>query len=186
MRPQKFDPRGDYRRQENQRIEASVSLSEKFRELKSLTAELAYFNPDGVRRNGEMKCTFDPDKNKSVVRFDCCNHECVGGDFDLSEVLAQAIAQRRSVVTGEMCCQGWLSKTTIDEVRCHHVLRYKLKLAYGKRASAGINPLPTSLTQVISNPSHSTGTGRAGVPAQVIPFAKAQRGAKSDKRVELV
>ncbi len=141
MRPQKFDPRGDYRRQEIQRTEASVYLSEKFRELKSLTVELAYFNPDGARRNGEMKCTFDPDKNKSVVRFDCCNHECVGGDFDLSEVLAQAVAERRTTVTGEMCCQGWLSKTTIDEIHCHHILRYKLRIAYRKTQACGKCPI---------------------------------------------
>ena len=134
MRPQKLNPRLDYRRQENQRVQESVSLSEKFPELKSLTAELAYFKADGATKNGEIKCTFDPDNNKSVVRFDCHNHECVRGDFDLSEALAQAVAQRRTTVAGEMCCQGWLSKTTIGEVHCHHILRYKLRLAYRKRA----------------------------------------------------
>jgi hypothetical protein len=111
-----------------------VSLSEKFQELKSLTVELAYFNAKGATKMSEIKCTFDPDKTKSVVRFDCYNHECVGGDFDLSEALAQAVAQRRTTVAGEMCCQGWLSKTTIGEVHCHNILRYKLRLAYGKRA----------------------------------------------------
>lgn len=172
MRPQKFDPRGDYRRQENQRTEESVSLSEKFRELKSLTVELAYFDADGARRNGEMKCTFDPAKNKSVVRFDCCNHECVGGDFDLSEVLAQAVAQRRKTVTGEMCCQGWLSKSSIHEVRCHHILRYKLRLTYRKCVPVGITPLQAVLNQVASNSGRPNGTKRVGVPPQTIPSAK--------------
>ena len=141
MHPQKFSPRADYRRQENQRILASASLSERFRELKSLTVELAYFNAEGATRISEIKCTFDPDTTKSVVRFDCCNYECVRGDFDLSEALVQAVAQRRTTVAGEMCCQGWLSKTTINEVHCHTILRYKLRLAYGKRASAGIIPV---------------------------------------------
>jgi hypothetical protein len=134
MRPQKSNPRLDYLRQENQRVQDSVGLAEKFRELKSLTAMLAYFKVDGVTKNGEIKCTFDPDQTKSVVRFDCSNYECVGGDFDLSEALAQAVAQRRTTVAGEMCCQGWHSKNTIGTVRCHHILRYKLKLAYRKRA----------------------------------------------------
>ena len=134
MRPQKTSPRQDYLRQENQRVQDSASLAEKFRELKSLTAELAYFKADGVTKNGEIKCTFDPDTTKSVVRFDCSNHECIRGDFDLSEALAQAVARRRTTVAGEMCCQGWHSKTTIDEVRCHNILRYKLKLAYRKGA----------------------------------------------------
>jgi len=134
MHPQKFNPRLDYRRQENQRVQESVSLSEKFRELKSLTVELAYFDAEGARKYGEIKCTFNPDNTKSVVRFDCHNHECVRGDFDLSEALAQAVAKRRTTVAGEMCCQGWLSKTTIGEVHCHYILRYKLRLAYKKRA----------------------------------------------------
>jgi hypothetical protein len=29
-----------------------------------------------------------------------------------------------------MCCQGWQSKTTIDTVPCHNILRYTLSLGY--------------------------------------------------------
>src|SRR5919109_447728 len=50
MRPQKFSPRADYRRQENQRIQESERLSKKFRELKSLTVELAYFSAGGASK----------------------------------------------------------------------------------------------------------------------------------------
>ena len=134
MRPQKSNPRQDYHRQEYQRVQDSVSLAEKFKQLKSLTAELAYFRADGVTKNGEIKYTYDPDTTKSVVRFDCSNYECVQGDFDLSEALGQAVARRRTTVTGEMCCQGWHSRTTIGEVRCLNILRYKLKLTYRKGA----------------------------------------------------
>jgi len=95
---------------------------------------VSYFNAEGVTKNSEVKCTFNPENTKSVVRFDCHNHECVGGDFDLSDVLAQAVATRQTTVTGEMSCQGWLSKTTIDRVHCHNILRYKLSLEYGLRA----------------------------------------------------
>jgi hypothetical protein len=134
MHPQKPNPRQDYLRQENQRVQDSVGLAEKFPKLKLLTAMLAYFRADGATKNGEIKYTFDPDDTKSVVRFECSNRECVRGDFDLSEAVAQAVAQRRTTVAGEMCCQGWYSKNTIGEVRCHSILRYKLKLAYRKRA----------------------------------------------------
>jgi hypothetical protein len=130
MRPQKFSPRADYRRQENQRIQESESLSKKFRELKSLTVELAYFSAGGASKNGAIKCTFKLDQAKSVVRFDCPNRECVRGDFDLTEALAQAVAKRRTTATGEMCCQGWLSRDAIDQVHCHSILRYKLRLGY--------------------------------------------------------
>jgi hypothetical protein len=29
-----------------------------------------------------------------------------------------------------LICQGWLSKTTINTVPCHNVLRYKLSFGY--------------------------------------------------------
>jgi hypothetical protein len=141
MRYQKPTPRADYRRQEKLRTDASVSLSEKFRELKSLTVELAYFSPEGVSQNGQLKCTTNPDHAKSVFRVDCVNGECVAGDFDLSEALGQAVAARQSTATGEMCCRGWLSKTTIDQVHCRHILRYKLILGYSTPAPAGIKEL---------------------------------------------
>ncbi len=141
MHHHKFTPRADYRQQEGQRTNESVSLSEKFRELKSLTVEFGYFSPEGVTRNRQIKYTVNPEHAKSVFRLDCHNSECVRGDYDLSEALAQAVAARKATVTGEMCCQGWLSKATIDSIHCHNILRYKLSLAYGKRASKGITQL---------------------------------------------
>ena len=130
MRPPKFSPRADYRQQEAQRTKDSVSLSEKFRELKSLTVAIAHFSAEGVPQNSALKCTFNTGHAKSVVRFDCPNDECVGGDFDLSEAVAQAVAQDRTTATGEMCCNGWLSKITIDQVHCRTILRYKISLGY--------------------------------------------------------
>ncbi len=143
MRPQKFSPRADYRQQESQRTKESVSLSEKFRELKSLTVELAYFSPEGVTQNSQIKYTVNPNHAKSVFRFDCHNNECIRGDFDLSELLAQAVAAHRTTVTGEMGCQGWLSKATIDRIHCHNILRYKLSLEYSMSAPTGSIELRT-------------------------------------------
>ena len=134
MRPQKFTPRLDYRQEEARRTDASLSLSQKFHDLKSLTVEFAYFSPAGATRNSQMKYTVNPDYAKSVFRLDCHNAECIRGDFDLSETLARATAAHQTTVTGEMVCQGWLSKTTIDRIPCHNILRYKLTLEYGKPA----------------------------------------------------
>jgi hypothetical protein len=65
-----------------------------------------------------------------LFRFACPNNECVGGNFDLSAALARAVAERRNSVIGELRCQGWQSKATIDQVLCDHVLRYKLILGF--------------------------------------------------------
>ena len=130
MRYRKLTPRDDYRRQEGQRAAESVSLAEKFRELKSLMVEFGYLSPEGVASNRQIKYTVNPDHAKSVFRLDCANYECVGGDFDLSEALVQAVAARQATATGEMRCQGWLNKATISRIHCHHILRYKLTLGY--------------------------------------------------------
>jgi hypothetical protein len=143
MRHQKFTPRADYRLAESLRAKESVSLSEKFPELKALTVEFAYFNPEGVTRNSKIKYTVNPAFAKSVFRLDCMNGECVGGDFDLSAAVAKAVAARQATASGEMCCQGWLSKTTIDQVHCHNILRYQLVLEYGDRASTEAAQLQT-------------------------------------------
>ena len=141
MRPQKFSPRADYRLEQSERTKASITLSEKFHELKALTVEFGYYTAQGVTRNSQIKYTVNPDFAKSVFRLDCMNQECCCGDFDLSDALARAVAARQATVTGEMICQGWLSKTTIDRIHCHNILRYKLTLEYGKRAPKEIPQL---------------------------------------------
>lgn len=76
--------------------------------------KLGCFSSEGVTRNHQIKYTVNPEHAKSVFRLDCANQECVAGDFDLIEALAQAVAARRATVSGEMCCEGWLNKATID------------------------------------------------------------------------
>jgi hypothetical protein len=127
---QRFSARAEYRQQEGQRVKDSATLSDTFRKLKSLTVELAYYDTEGVNRTSHIKYEVNLTGAKSVFRFNCPNDECVRGDFDLSRELAKAVAARRKMVIGEMVCQGWRSKTTIDTVRCGSILRYKLSLGY--------------------------------------------------------
>ncbi|MDA1272778.1 MAG: hypothetical protein O2960_01825 [Verrucomicrobia bacterium] len=122
--------RAEYRRQEGQRSMDSVNLAEKFHQLKSLTVDLSFYSPEGVTRNSHIKYTVNLTNAKALFRFDCINGECVRGDFDLSNELADAVAALRTTVTGKKCCQGWRSKNTIDRAHCHNILRYTLKLSY--------------------------------------------------------
>jgi hypothetical protein len=123
-------PRFEYREQENQRVQDSPSLSNQFPQLKSLTVDLSYFDSKGVTKNSQIKYVPNLERAKSVFRIDCPNNGCIGGDFDLTEPLAKAVTEHRTTVTAELCCQGWLSKATIDTVHCHNLLKYKLSLAY--------------------------------------------------------
>jgi len=135
MYHQRTGARAEYRQQEGQRIKDSTSLADKYRQLKSLTVDLKYFDPEGLTKTSEIKYTVNLSHAKSIFCFNCPNGECVRGDFDLSEQLAKAVAAHRSSVTGEMCCQGWRNKHTIDTMRCHNILRYKLNLTYGRNGA---------------------------------------------------
>lgn len=123
-------PRFEYREQESQRVKDSPVLTDKFPDLKSLTLDLGYYNSAGTTKNSQIKFTPNLQNARSVLRVDCPNHGCIRGDFDLTEALAKAIAEHSTTVSGEMCCQGWQSKTTVDTVPCHNILRFTLKLAY--------------------------------------------------------
>jgi len=130
MNPNKVDARMEYRQQEAQRINDSVTLAEKFPRLKSLSVLLACFEPKGVTKKSELTYTVNLSKAKSVFRFFCPNSTCIGGDFDLSRQLATVVAEYGKTASGEVRCQGWQSKTTVGEVHCDHILRYTLSLEY--------------------------------------------------------
>ena len=130
MYQQRIGARAEYLQEEKERIKASNSLAEKFSTLKSLSAILTYFAPNGATQHSEIKCTFNLAYAKSLFLFDCPNKECIGGNFDLSSELAQAVREQRETADGEIRCQGWQSKTTVGRVYCDHLLRYKLSLGY--------------------------------------------------------
>jgi hypothetical protein len=92
--------------------------------------DLGYYDSTGVAKNSQIKYVPNLANVKSVFRVDCPNNGCIGGDFDLSEALDKAIAEHRTTVKAETSCQGWQSKTTIDTVHCHNILRYTLSLGY--------------------------------------------------------
>src|SRR5258705_12065461 len=106
MPPRRTNPRAEYRLRQSQRVLESVSLAEKFPRLKGLTVNLAYFDSEGVNKNSEMKYKVNVSHAKSMFCFVCQSGECVGGDFDLSEALAQAVAGKRKPAIGEFRAQG--------------------------------------------------------------------------------
>ena len=130
MYRQRIGARSEYHEQESQRVKESPSLANKFRQLKSLTVVLSHYEPAGVFRTSQVKYQVNLDNAKAVFRFNCPNTECIRGDFDLTQEIAGAVAGHRTNVAGEMCCQGWRSKTTIDTVHCRNILRFTLNLAY--------------------------------------------------------
>jgi hypothetical protein len=132
MHGRRTNPRAEYRLRQSQRAQESVSLAEKFPQLKSLTVHLEHVDADTLSRNSEMKYKVNVEHAKSVFCFGCPSGECIGGDFDLSDVLAKAVHGRRKLAAGEIRCQGWHKKAKIDKAPCQILLRYKLNLDYGR------------------------------------------------------
>jgi hypothetical protein len=130
MYRQRIGLRAEYRDQEGQRVKASPSLKDKFRKLKSLIVSVGYGDSKSGASDKQLKYKVNLDNAKSVFRFMCPNDECIRGDFDLTKELAKAVTQRRTVVTGELPCQGWKNKAGIDTIHCDNILHYTLKLGY--------------------------------------------------------
>src|SRR5690349_16033678 len=130
MQSPRTSPRAEYLLKEKERVLASPSLAEKYKKLKSLTVDLGFYDPQGAFCSSQVKYTVNLANAKSVFCFSCQNHECVRGDFDLSEVLAKAIAARETSVSNEIHCQGWRNRAMIDSVPCNNLLRYKFTLKY--------------------------------------------------------
>jgi hypothetical protein len=126
----KRNARQEYRLKQREQIDASPVLSKKFPRLKALKAFLEFFDAKGITKNGEMKCKLNVEHAKAALWFACPGVECLGGDFDLSKTLAQAVAGQQKMVAGELRCQGTRKRGDRDREPCRTLLRYKLNLTY--------------------------------------------------------
>jgi len=126
----KTNARAEYRRQQTARMEASPSLAEQYGGLSSLTVNLEFFEAGGTRKITEIKYTVNLTHARTVFGFHCPRDNCVGGDFDLSQTLADAIASREATATGELHCCGRQGFVAAESTCCHSVLRYELNLEY--------------------------------------------------------
>ena len=128
----KPNPRAEYRLLRNERANNSLTLTEKFPALKKLSVDIEYFDSGGITRTGGMTCKLNVAQAKSVFFFNCVYPDCVGGDFDLTKKLAQAISTRQKSVEGEMRCQGirYNKDRKNPSMPCQSILRYKLTLGY--------------------------------------------------------
>jgi hypothetical protein len=123
-------PRQEYRLKQREWIEASPLMAKKFPKLKGLRVMLEFFDSAGNTKQGEMKCKLNVEHAKSALWFACPGVECTGGDFDLSQALAKAVAGRSKIAAGELRCQGTRKRGDREPVVCGTVLRYKFTLIY--------------------------------------------------------
>ncbi len=130
MHVPKRNQRQEYRLKQRERIEASPLMTQKFPALKALKVTLKFFDATGTTQNGEMKCKLNVEHARSALWFTCPGVECLGGDFDLSGPLAEAVARRQKVASGELCCPGTRKRGDRERSACQTLLRFKLILDY--------------------------------------------------------
>jgi len=126
MYSRRVGPKAEYQEQQRKRVTESPTLAVQYPRLKSLTVTLEYHDAASRKKRSQLKYMVNLANAKSVFRFACPNNECIRGDFDLTKAVAEAVAKRRTAVTGEMCCKG----NTIRRVRCPNILHYTLRLGY--------------------------------------------------------
>jgi hypothetical protein len=129
MHKPRHNPREEYRLKQREVIEASPFMAKKFPRLKTLGVTLEYFDAAGTK-NGEMKCKLNVEHARSVLWFACPGGDCLGGDFNLTEPLADAVKGFRKTSIGELQCQGTRKRGDRERVACQTLLRYKLILNY--------------------------------------------------------
>jgi hypothetical protein len=105
-------------------------MAKEFPGLKGLKVTLTYYDRTGTTKNGELKCRMNVEHARAMLCFACPAVDCLGGDFDLSEALASAVATRRKKIEGEMRCEGRRGRGGGDRVPCRTLLRYTLNLEY--------------------------------------------------------
>ena len=130
MREPKPNPRKEYRMKQREHIDASPTLAQAFPTLKALKAVLEFFDATGTTKNREMKCKLNVEHASSALWFACPAAECLRGDFDLTEALAKAVAERRKLASGEFRCAGTRKLGNGNVVPCETLLRYRLALSY--------------------------------------------------------
>ena len=127
----KVSPRVQYRLQQSERVNNSPNLAEKFPQLRKLQVNIDHLDSAGVGRDGGMKYRANLEHAKSIFYVNCIYQDCIGGDFDLSTVLASAIEHKHKIAEGELRCQGNRVHSNQKKAGpCQGILRFKFTLGY--------------------------------------------------------
>jgi hypothetical protein len=98
---------------------------------------LTYFDREIVSWGRGVKYRANLENARSVLCFHCPSALCIGGDFDLSETVAGAVAVGRKNLAGALSCKGSRHQVTGGLVPCESTLHYKLTAAYRVRRQTG-------------------------------------------------
>lgn len=100
-------------------------VCDRYPDIGSLAFNLSMRSPDNEVEPTLNGRSFGPNARASFS-FKCKNVECVGGGFDLQEVVDQMVAGKQSETSGRRVCQGWESAQLVNQRRCLYELNFRI------------------------------------------------------------
>lgn len=101
------------------------TLSELYPDLGRLLLFIAFEEADSESEPNYQQLIFTPE-TQAIFRFDCSREECVGGGFDLTEIVAEMVRNKESRVQGNLECEGTLGS---GGHRCALKAQYRIIVA---------------------------------------------------------
>ncbi len=106
---------------QQQRIDAGF-VSTHYPQIESIVINMMY-NQRGLQKALPRVVNFFPG-SCALFRIDCLNKECVGGGFDLSQVITGMIRNHKEASKGKLSCEG--EGPSPD----HSVIDYEVNIKY--------------------------------------------------------
>ena len=91
-------------RMEKQQRKLEAGFVSQFPDVASIVINMMY-KQTGIRESLPRVVNFFPG-SCALFRIDCLNKECVGGGFDLTQVITGMIKNRKVAAKGTLSCEG--------------------------------------------------------------------------------
>lgn len=79
-------------------------MNDQFPEVENIVINMVY-NQRGIQNSLPRVVNFFPG-SYALFRIDCLNKECLGGGFDLTQIITGMIRNRKKVAKGSLSCEG--------------------------------------------------------------------------------
>jgi len=79
-------------------------MAKHYPEVASIVISMTY-NQRGIAKSLPRTVNFFP-SSYALFRVACLNKECFDGGFDLTQVIAAMVRNRRVTAKGDLCCEG--------------------------------------------------------------------------------
>ncbi len=106
---------------QQRKLDAGFMVAQ-FPEVASIVISMMY-NQRGIQKSLPRVVNFFPG-SYALFRIDCLNKECVDGGFDLTQVIAGMIRNRRETAKGDLSCEG--DRRSAD----HSTIDYEVAIQY--------------------------------------------------------